>query len=191
MYVLAIAVEITFVMPYYGLIVCFKLKIIEKQELKKHLIERNHPPEIVDYPFTKCFQPKLDKNKDLEKIIFTRTFNSNHVINLNKLARSLENIRINELKQCFQNKTVQLGTRQSKNLRKIRTKAKFEENPLPLLVKGFFPCNDCIYHRRGYFKPCKYFQFKVNDKFMIWHYKHYFNCDSKNVIYILISNTCD
>ena len=26
---------------------------------------------------------------------------------------------------------------------------------------------------------------------MIWHYKHYFNCDSKNVIYILISNTCD
>ena len=189
MYVLAIAVEITFVMPYYGLIVCFKLKIIEKQELKKHLIERNHPPEIVDYPFTKCFQPKLDKNKDLEKIIFTRTFNSNHVINLNKLARSLENIRINELKQCFQNKTVQLGTRQSKNLRKIRTKAKFEENPLPLLVKGFFPCNDCIYHRRGYFKPCKSFQFKA--KSMIWHYKCYFNCDSKNVIYILMCNTCE
>ena len=60
-------------------------------ELKKHLIERNHPPEIIDYTFTKCFQPKLDKNKDLEKIIFTRTFNPNHVINLNKLTRSLEN----------------------------------------------------------------------------------------------------
>ena len=53
-------------------------------ELKKHLIERNHPPEIIDYIFTKCFQPKLDKNKNLEKIIFTRTFNPNHVINLNK-----------------------------------------------------------------------------------------------------------
>ena len=158
-------------------------------ELKKHLIERNHPPEIIDYTFTKCFQPKLNKSKDLEKIIFTRTFNPNHVINLNKLARSLENIRINELKQCFQNKTVQLGTRQSKNLRKIRTKAKFEENPLPLLVKGFFPCNDCIYHRRGYFKPCKSFQFKA--KSMIWHYKCYFNCDSKNVIYILMCNTCE
>ena len=36
-------------------------------ELKKHFIERNHPPEIIDYTFTKCFQPKLDKNKDLEK----------------------------------------------------------------------------------------------------------------------------
>ena len=30
-------------------------------ELKKHLIERNHPSEIIDYTFTKCFQPKIDK----------------------------------------------------------------------------------------------------------------------------------
>ena len=146
-------------------------------ELKKHLIERNHPPEIIDYTFTKCFQPKLNKSKDLEKIIFTRTFNPNHVINLNKLTRSLENIRSNELKQCFQNKTVQLATRQFKNLRKILTKAKFEENPLPPPVKevGFFLCNDCIYHRCGYFRPYKSFQFKANDKSIIWHYKCYFN----------------
>ena len=61
-------------------------------ELKKHLIERNHPPEIIDYTFTKCFQPKLDKNKDLEKIIFTRTFSPNHVIDLTKVTRSLENL---------------------------------------------------------------------------------------------------
>ena len=67
-------------------------------ELKKHLIERNHPPEIIDYAFTKCFQPKFDKNKDLENIIFARTFNPNHVINLNKLTGSLEDIRSNELK---------------------------------------------------------------------------------------------
>ena len=72
--------------------------IIEKilSELKKHLIERNHPPEIIDYTFTNCFQSKLDKNKDLEKITFTRTFNSNHVINLSKFTRSLENTRSNE-----------------------------------------------------------------------------------------------
>ena len=62
-------------------------------ELKKHLIKRNHPPKINNYAFTKCFQPKQDKNKDFEKIIFTRTFNPNHVINLNKLTHSLENIR--------------------------------------------------------------------------------------------------
>ena len=26
---------------------------------------------------------------------------------------------------------------------------------------------------------------------MIWHYKRYFNCDSKNIIYILMCNTCE
>ena len=72
---------------------------------KKYLIE-NHPLEIIDYTVTQCFQPKLDKNKDLEKMIFTRTFNPKHVINLCKFTCSLENIRSNKLKQCFQNKTV-------------------------------------------------------------------------------------
>ena len=49
-------------------------------ELKNDRIERNHPPEIMDYTFTKCFQPKQDKNKDFEKIIFIRTFNPKYVI---------------------------------------------------------------------------------------------------------------
>ena len=83
-------------------------------------------------------------------------------------------------------KTVQLATKQPKNFKKILTKAKFEDNPLPPPVKEvvFFSCNDCIYHRCGYFKSRKSFQFKVSNKSMIWHYKRYFNCDSKNVIYI-------
>ena len=81
-------------------------------ELKKQLIERNHPPEITDYMFIKCFQPKLDKSNDLEKIMLIRTFNPNHVISLNKLTRSLENIRRDDLYKCFQNKRVQLATRQ-------------------------------------------------------------------------------
>ena len=42
-----------------------------------------------------------------------------------------------------------------------------------------------------FISTCKSFQFKVNDKSMIWHYKRYFDCDSKNVIYLLICNTCE
>ena len=162
-------------------------------ELKKHFIVRNHQPEIIDYTFAKRFQPKLDKNKALDKISFTRTFNLNYAINLDKFTRSIENIRNNELKQCSQNKTVQLATRQHKNLQKILTKWKFEENPQPPALKeyGFFSCNDCIYQRCGYFKPCKSFQFKVSDKSMIWHYKCYFNFDSKKVIFILMCSTCE
>ena len=123
----------------------------------------------------------------------TRTFNSNHVINLSKFIRSLENIRSNELKQCFQNKTVQLATRQPKNVQKILTKANFEENPLfpPVKKVGYFLYNYCIYHRCWYFKPCKSFQSEVNNKSMIWIYKRYFNCDRKNVFYILMCKTCE
>ena len=40
------------------------------RELKKNPIERNYPPEIIYYTFTKCFLPKLDKSKDLGKIDF-------------------------------------------------------------------------------------------------------------------------
>ena len=57
---------------------------------------------------------KSDKNKDLEKVSFIRSFNFSHVINLSKFTRSMENIRSNELRQCFQNKTVRLATRQPK-----------------------------------------------------------------------------
>ena len=63
----------------------------------------------------------------------------------------------------------------------------------PLLLKKLVssPCNGCIYHRCRYFKLCKSFQFKPNNKSVIWHYNCYFNCDSKNVIYILMCNTCE
>ena len=75
----------------------------------------------------------------------------------------------------------------------ILTKAKFGENSLAPLLKevGFFLCKDSIYHRCVFFKPCKSFEFKVNNKSMIWHYKRYFNCDSKNVINRLMCNTCE
>ena len=79
---------------------------------------------------------------------------------------------------------------QPQHLQKALTKAKFEENPTPPDKEvGLLLCNDCIYHRCGCFKPCKSFQFKVHNKSMIWHYKCYFKCDSKNIS-ILMCNTC-
>ena len=62
-----------------------KFKVLSKKskkrlsEPKKHLTERNHQPEIIDYTFTKCFEPKLDKKEDLQKIILSRTFKPNYI----------------------------------------------------------------------------------------------------------------
>ena len=46
------------------------------------------------------------KKKNLEKTYFTKTFNPNHVIDLSKFTRILENEKSNDIKRCFQNKTV-------------------------------------------------------------------------------------
>ena len=57
---------------------------------------------------------------------------------------------------------------------------------------GLFSCTDCIYHKNGYIKPCKSFTFKLtNGKSVTWNYNKFFDCDSKVVLYILISNNCD
>ena len=151
--------------------------------LKKQLIERNHPPELIDYTFAK-FQSKLDKNKDLEKIIFSRTLNRNHVINLSKFTRSIDNIRSNELKQCFQNKIAQLATRQPKNLQKILAKANFEENHLFLLLKKLDFLSAMILLSQAWIIQA------VQMGSMIWHYKRFFNCYSNKVINTLMCNTC-
>ena len=151
--------------------------------LKKQLIERNHPPELIDYTFAK-FQSKLDKNKDLEKIIFSRTLNRNHVINLSKFTRSIDNIRSNELKQCFQNKIAQLATRQPKNLQKILAKANFEENHLFLLLKKLDFLSAMILLSQVWIIQA------VQMGSMIWHYKRFFNCYSNKVINTLMCNTC-
>ena len=150
---------------------------------KKQFIERNHPPELIDYTFTK-FHPKLDKNKDLEKTIFSRTLNRNHVINLSKFTRSIDNIRINELKQCFQNKIVQLATRQPKKLRKILAKANFEENHLFLLLKKLD-----IFSVMILLSQVQIIQ-AVQMGSMIWHCKRFFNCYSNRGINTLMCNAC-
>ena len=56
---------------------------------------------------------------------------------------------------------------------------------------GLFSCTDCIYHKNGYIKPCKSFPFKLtNGKSVTWNYNKVFDCASKDVLYILMSNNC-
>ena len=57
---------------------------------------------------------------------------------------------------------------------------------------GLFSCSDCIYDKNGYIKLCKSFTFKLtNGKSVTWNYDKFFDCNSKDVLYILICNNCD
>ena len=92
------------------------------------------------------------------------------------------------------NKKVLLTAQQPKNLKKMLVTAKFDLRPELLNRKpnGLFSCMDSIYHKNGYTKPCKSFTFKLtNGKSDTWNYNKLFDCDSKDVLYILICNNCD
>ena len=82
-----------------------------------------------------------------------------------------------------------LSTRQPPNFRKLLTTVKSERLPIPKQLKQvrFVPCANCIYRENGYFKECLSFSFKSKNKLLTWHYKR-FSFDSKDVLYVLISN---
>ena len=114
------------------------------EELRQNLLKRNHPEKIINYYFTKCFQPKNNKEENKEIITFTRTYNPNHNFNYNRFNNCLNNINNRELRETFSNKKVLLTTRQPKNLKKMLVTAKFDLHPeLPnRKPNGLFSCTD-------------------------------------------------
>ena len=46
----------------------------QRKELKEHLLDRKHPQHIIDYSFTKVFQPKFQTGNNYS-ITFIRTYN--------------------------------------------------------------------------------------------------------------------
>ena len=99
------------------------------EELRQNLLKRNHPEKIINYSFTKSFQPKNNKEENKEIITFTRTYNPNHNFNYNRFNNCLNNINNQELRETFSNKKVLLTTRQPKNLKKMLVTAKFDLHP--------------------------------------------------------------
>ena len=155
------------------------------EELRQNLLKRNHLEKIVNYSFTKSFQPKNNKEENKEIITFARTCKPNHPFNYNPFNNCLYNINNRELRETFSNKKVLLTAPQEKNLKKMLVTAKFDLHPeLPnRKPNGLFSCTDCIYHKYGYIKPCKSFTFKLtNGKSVTWKYNKFFDCNSKNVL---------
>ena len=164
------------------------------QELKGHLLKRKHPEKIIDYSFTKLFQPRKHENNDKNVITFARTYNPNHQFSFNRFKNCIKNNTIRELRKALNDKKILPTTRQPKKSKNLLAQAKFETKTILKSAKltGLLLCSNCVYHKAGYIYPCSSFSFKVtNGKTITWVCKNYFSCDSKNVIYILICKTCD
>ena len=77
------------------------------KELKEHLLDRKHPQHIIDYRFTKIFQPRFQTENN-DSITFIRTYNPKHNINFKKFHSCLDKIKSKEFKTCLQKKKVLL-----------------------------------------------------------------------------------
>ena len=74
------------------------------QELKGHLLKRKHPEKIINYSFTKLFQPRKHENNDKNVITFTRIYNTNHQFSFNKFKNCIKSTTNIELQNAFNDK---------------------------------------------------------------------------------------
>lgn len=162
------------------------------EELKFHLMERGHPEPTINFAFSKIFQPKISNPSDSSDIlVFTETFNPRHQFDHKIVSTLLDSVTGQEMKKAFSNCKIIMGSRQPKCLRNHLIHSKFSSVPRIVVSKqvGLTSCRKCIYHEDGYIKECRYFSFGRRDKFK-WTYTRYFDCNAKNVIYIVTCNYC-
>ena len=86
------------------------------------------------------------------------------------LKIALKSRQIDNFKKHFTTKKL-LTTWQSKKLRNLLIREKFETKTIPKLPKltGLFFYNNCAYHKDGYIIPCLSFSFKVTNKKKRFH----------------------
>ena len=67
------------------------------EELRQNLLKRNHPEKIINYSFTKSFQPENNKEENKEITTFARTYNPNHNFNYKRFNNCLNNFNNQEV----------------------------------------------------------------------------------------------
>ena len=161
-------------------------------ELKEQLLQCNHPESSINYAFSKIYSPKVAQGGDTP-LVFTSTHNPSHVYDSRIIKNILKDVRGNTMKKAFANHRVVLGTRQPRNLRNILVKSRYSSCSQELYSRpspGLFKCTSrCKYHDLGYVMECVSFRFGQHLEFE-WFYNRKFDCNCKNVIYILICYCC-
>ena len=76
--------------------------------LKGHLLKRKHPEKIIDYSFTKLFQPRKHENNEKNVITFTRTYNPNHHFCFSRFKNCIKSTANRELQKGFNDKEYSL-----------------------------------------------------------------------------------
>ena len=158
-------------------------------ELMNNLMIRGHPRKNILDAFSKVFSPKMAPKENKNCIVFTKTHNPGVVYPSRNIKNTFRDLQGDTMKRVFKDCRVIIGSRQSKNLRQLFVRSKFSFKKPKKKQAGLFNCRGCKYHRQGFIKPCLFFTFGRNNEF-VWEYRRFFNCDSKNVIYIVVCRKC-
>ena len=155
------------------------------EELKVHLMARDHPEGKIDMAMSKIFQPS-QKDPDKDKVMMIQTHNPRHSYNISLIKKCIKKSRHPKVLKAFGKTEVMITTRQPPNLRKMLVRSKFDLMPRVVYKKpsGLYPCRDCTYCERQYIKPAEKFLLKVEGKDFTWKYTRHFTCNSENVIYV-------
>ena len=164
--------------------------------LKNNLMKREHPIDTICQSLSKAYSPKFIDTNTLENINFVHTFNPNGIFNKKLIVNCFEDVNDSTLKEIFTNVKPRLTTRQEKSLSKMLCRAKFETKSLvntDIKPTGLDICSNsrCQLHSLKYITPCKEFTLLVNNKSFTWKYTRHFDCNSKNLIYVMKCLHCD
>ena len=159
-------------------------------DLEHHLLLRGHPKSSILNSFNRVMSPAPHKPPE-NVIVFTSTFDPCLRFNKRVISTILDDVRSDSCKKAFKDCRVVVGTRQPKALRNFLISSKFSSRRSKRKkTSGLFPCKkSCVYHQTGLIKPCKFFKFGRKKEFS-WTYNRFFDCESRNVIYVLKCARC-
>ena len=162
---------------------------VRLNELIDNLISRGHPRANILESFAKVFTPSK-KPKDGDCMVFMTTHNPRVGYPSLMIKNIFKDLQGDTMKRVFKKSRVVIGSRQSKSLRKLLVSSKFSLQKQKRQKKpGLFRCRGCKYHKLGYLQPCLLFTFGKHGEF-VWEYRRFFDCDAKNVIYVLKCRKC-
>ena len=161
-------------------------------ELRIVLINQKYPKNVIDKGIQKAMNVSREdlrvvREKKNENLIpFVSTFNPKNPEMFNTIRQNLPILHEDEtMKEIMQNYPIIKSKRQPWNLKKLLTRAKFEEiQESPKITKCNRPnCGVC-----DYLMTDNEFLFKCGKTFKV---KTTMSCDAKNLIYVIKCKGCD
>lgn len=164
-------------------------------ELKQFLKNRNYPERVIDIGIEKAksiskeeLRKEKEHKEENEIIPFISTFNPKNPEVFTLIQENIPILKTDErMNRIVQHGNFIKSKRQSKNLKKLLTKARFEEETIPITptVKkcGRSNCGTC-----EHLQEKSTFEFKNNKTFTV---KCNMDCSNKSVIYVMTCNGCN